>query len=361
MRVSTGPLPRDEAQAVSALSPSSAPAAPYPENPVLVRLWRGGAVESQHRGTWVLCDLDGQVLDGAGDFRAPYFARSSIKCLQALPLLESGAAERFGFDAREIALCLASHNAEEIHTAGVARILARLGLEPRHLLCGPQAPGDPRARAELARRGEKPGALHNNCSGKHAGFLALALHLGVPPERYLERDSRSQLLVRQAVLDLTGLAPQELGVEIDGCSAPTFRMPLVALARAFARVSSPAALSAPRRAACERMLAAVAAHPELIAGHHQRICTDLARVSGGRLFPKLGGEAIYAIGFRGAGRALALKIDDGGYRALHAAIVGLLRRLGLASAPELAALERWEERTLHNWAGLAVGRTEVLA
>lgn len=338
----------------------SAPELAYPENPVLVRLWRGSAVESQHRGAWVLCDVDGRVLEGAGAFRAPCFARSSIKCLQALPLLESGAADRFGFDASELALCLASHNAEEIHTAGVARMLGRLGLEPRHLLCGPQAPGDPRARAELARRGEKPGAIHNNCSGKHAGFLALALHLGVPPERYLERDCLAQRRVHEAVLELTGLAPAELSVEIDGCSAPTFRMPLAALARAFARVSSPAGLPAARRQACERMLSAVAEHPELIAGNHQRICTDIARESRGRLFPKLGGEAVYAIGVRGAERALAIKIDDGGYRALHAVIVALLRRLGLASAPELALLERWEERTLRNWAGIAVGHTEVL-
>ncbi len=327
---------------------------------MLVRLWRGDAVESQHRGAWVLTDTAGRPLEGAGSFEAPYFARSSVKCLQAIPLFESGAAERFAFDEREIALVIASHNGEEIHTAGVERILARLGLEPRHLACGPQSPGDPRARAELARRGEKATAIHNNCSGKHAGFLALALQLGVPPERYLDPACAAQVRVREALSELCGLAPHEVGQAIDGCSAPTFRIPLTALARAFARVSSPEGLPEPRRRACERMLDAVAAHPEMIAGNHQRICTDIARVTRGRLFPKLGGEAIYAIGVRGGGRALAIKIDDGGYRALHAVIVALLRRLQLANAEELAALEGWEERTLRNWAGLAVGRTEVL-
>ena len=333
---------------------------PYPDNPVLVRLWRADEVESQHRGAWVLTDAEGAVLEGEGAFDAPYFTRSSVKCLQALPLFETGAAQRFGYGPAEIALAIASHNAEEIHTACVARMLASEGLEPRHLQCGPQPPGDARARAELARRGERPGPIHNNCSGKHAGFLGLAVQLGVAPEHYLDREAAAQSLVRRAVSEMTGVPALELGVATDGCSAPTFRMPLTALARAFARVSSPAGLFPARRAACERMLAAVAAHPELIAGTHKRICSDIARVSGGRLFPKLGGEAIYAIGIRGAERALAIKIDDGGYRALHAVIVGLLRRLKLVSSAELAALEAWEEARLLNWAGLVVGRTETL-
>ena len=332
----------------------------YPDNPVLVRLWRGQAVESQHRGAWVLTDADGRVLDGAGDFAAPFFTRSSVKCLQALPLLETGAADRFGFGPPEIALALASHNAEAIHTQGVAAMLARAGLEPRHLQCGAQTPGDPGARAELARRGARAGAIHNNCSGKHAGFLALARQLDVQPERYLEPALQAQALVRRAVSDLAGVAPEALGSATDGCSAPTFRMPLTALARAFARVSSPAGLAPERRRACEHMLASVAAHPELIAGNHKRICTDIARATRGRLFPKLGGEAIYAIGVRGQERALALKIDDGGYRALHAVIVGLLRRLKFVSPEELVALEAWEERRLRNWAGLDVGHTETL-
>jgi L-asparaginase II len=332
----------------------------YPDNPVLVRLWRGDGVESQHRGAWVLTDAEGGVLEGAGAFRAPCFTRSAVKCLQALPLFESGAVERFGFGPPEIALAIASHNAEEIHTSGVARMLAREGLEPRHLQCGPQPPGDPKARAELARRGEQPGSIHNNCSGKHAGFLGLALQLGVAPERYLEPREAAQALVRRAVHELSGVPEAQLGVATDGCSAPTFRMPLTALARAFARVSSPTGLAPERRRACERMLAAVEAHPELIAGTHRRICTDIARVTRGRLFPKVGGEAVYAIGVRGAERALAIKIDDGGTRALHAVIVGLLRRWKLATPEELCALEGWEERRLRNWAGLDVGRTETL-
>ncbi len=333
----------------------------YPDNPPLVRLWRGDAVESQHRGAWCLVDTEGRVVAGAGSFRAPIHARSSVKCLQALPLLESGAADRHGYREDELALALASHDAEEQHTRRVDELLARLGLTVAHLRCGPQPPGNSEARMARKALGVRPTALHTNCSGKHAGFLALALHLGVAPERYLEPDSAGQRLVREAVLDMARLEERELSTAIDGCSAPTFRLPLVGLATAFARVSNPIGLAPARRAACERMLAAVERHPELIAGSRKRLCTDIARATGGRLFPKVGGEAVYALGARGRGLALAAKIDDGGNRALHALVVALLERFALATPDELARLEPWRERVLVNWAGLEVGRTEVLA
>jgi L-asparaginase II len=334
--------------------------AAYPDNPVLVRIHRGKAVESQHRGAWVLTDSSGAAIDGAGAFERPIFARSAVKCLQALPLLETGAARRFAFSDEELAMCLASHNAEAVHTQIVERLLARLGLSVADLKCGAQQPSDPEARNHLRERKQSPSAIHNNCSGKHAGFLALALHLGVPVSSYIDPASAGQRLVHQAVLEMSSLSEGELDTAIDGCSAPTFRLPLRALATAFARVSNPERLSPVRRAACERMLAAVAEHPHLIAGHHQRICTDLARVSGGRIFPKIGGEAVYAIGLRGRDRALAIKIDDGSTRGLHAIVIDLLRRFEFATADELAALAVWEEKRLRNWAGIEIGRIEVV-
>lgn len=330
-----------------------------PDNPVLVRLWRGEHVESQHRGTWVVVDARG-VLAGAGSFDAPVFARSSVKSLQALPLLESGAADRFGYDAAELALALSSHSGERIHTERVAALLARLALGVEHLRCGPQVPMDAAARRELAQRGEKPSALHNNCSGKHAGFLALARHLAVDPAAYLDPSSASQRAVRGALQEITGTQDDELYVAVDGCSAPTFRLPLVKLATGVARIATPASHSGARARACARMLDAVARHPELIAGSQQRICTDIARATRGRLFPKIGAEGIYVIGRAGTGQGLALKIDDGNDRALHALVVALLAKLGWASADELAALARYRETPLVNRAGLEVGRTEVL-
>jgi len=331
----------------------------YAENPVLARVWRGDHVESVHRGAWVLTDARGQVIDGAGEWGESFFARSAVKSLQALPLLESGAADRFGYSAADLALALASHSAEACHTDVVSGILERLELDVSALRCGAHPPNDPGARRELSKRDERATALHNNCSGKHAGFLALARHLDEDPAVYLEPDSRTQRLVRQAVVELCELEDDQVQTATDGCSAPTFRLPLVALAASFARIANPSSLGGVRARHCERMTAAVAARPELIAGHHKRPCTVIARATRGRLFPKVGAEAVYAVGVVGGDRGLALKIDDGAWRGLYAVLPGLLEKLGLATADELVGLEEWRGRPLRNHAGLAVGRIEV--
>ena len=328
-------------------------------NPVLVEVWRGPAVESVHRGAWVLADGSGAVLDGAGDWDTPIFPRSAIKALQALPLLESGAAGRYAFDDADVALACASHNGEPCHTERAAAILARLDLGPGALQCGAHPPGDPATDAALRARGERPSALHNNCSGKHAGFLALARQLAAPVERYLDVESPGQRAVRRAVGEMTGVDPAQLEFGIDGCSAPNWRMPLKGLATAFARLAEPGGLAPERAAACRRLADSVARNPVLIAGSHKRICTDLVRETAGRLFPKIGAEAVYVVGVRGADRGLALKLDDGGKRGLHPLLLALLGRLGLASAAELARLAGYREAVLSNYAGLEIGRVEV--
>jgi L-asparaginase II len=333
----------------------------WPDNPVLTRVWRGAHVESQHRGAWVLVDSAGRVLDGAGDHDQPVFARSSIKSLQALPLLESGAAERFELGDEGLALALASHNAEPCHTECVERVLGRLGLSADDLRCGPQPPGDGETRRALIRSGTRPGRVHNNCSGKHAGFLALSRQLGVDSARYLEPESATQRAVREAVAQMAGVEPASLGEGIDGCSAPTFRMPLARLATALARVANPQDLAPARRAACERMQQVVARHPHLIAGHHGRLCTDLARVSGGRLFPKIGAEAVYVIGAVGRDRGLAIKVDDGQDRGYQGLVVELCRRLGWLDAAQVRELSAWAADGIANWSGETVGRVEVVA
>ena len=332
--------------------------APYPENPVVVRVRRGGAVESVHRGAWVVVDDAGEVLAGAGGFEAPIFARSAIKALQALPLLETGAAERFGFSAADLALAAASHGGEPCHTSRVAATLARMGLEERHLRCGVHPPSDARARAALEREGAQATQLHNNCSGKHVGFLALALHLGADPARYLEPGSPGQVLVRRALAEMADLAPEELVPAVDGCSAPTYRLPLRSLALAFARLTRPDGLPPARRERCRQLTEAVARHPQLLGATAKRLCTDLVVASGGRLFPKIGAEAVYALGLVGAGRALALKVDDGGSRALPVLVLGLLESLGWLDEAELGRLSAWRGGVLRNHAGLEVGSIE---
>jgi L-asparaginase II len=332
----------------------------YPQNPVLVRFRRGGEVESVHRGAWVLVDGAGHVQAGDGAFESPFFARSSVKAFQALPLFDTGAAERFAFDEEELALALASHNGERCHTDVVRRTLRKLGLGEADLLCGPQIPEDAATRRELFASGEAPGAIHNNCSGKHAGFLALARTLDVPVERYLDPSSEVQQLVRAALAELTGVRPAELVPAVDGCSAPTYRLALTRLATAFARLTNPEGLSPERREHCRRLTDAVARHPVLIAGSRGRLCTDLARAGAGRLFPKVGAEAVYAVGVRGADRALAVKIDDGSARAIHALVPALLSSLGFLSEEEALRLAPWTERDIKNRAGLVVGRIETV-
>jgi L-asparaginase II len=331
----------------------------WPENPILARATRGDAVESVHRGAWCAVAASGSLIDGRGAFREPIFVRSAIKCAQALPLLETGAAERFGLDDGDLALAVASHDAEACHVERATRILARIGLDEGALQCGPQSPGNDGARYALRVEGRRATPIHNNCSGKHAGFLALALHLGDDPARYLAEDSLAQRHVRAAVRDMAEIEDFELTTAIDGCSAPTFRMPLTGLATVFARVTNPAGLDARRRAACERIVAAVRAHPVLLAGSTKRFCTDLVRVTNGRLFPKVGAEGVYAVGVPGAELGLSVKMDDGAARGLHAVVVALLQRLGHLTQAEVDALEAWRSPVLRNWAGTEVGELLV--
>ncbi len=336
----------------------------FPANPVTVEVWRGSAVESVHRGAWCLVGPDGAVQAAAGEIEAPIFARSTIKSLQALPLLESGAAERLQMGSEEVALAISSHSAESIHTERVAAWLGRLDLDERALLCGKQPPSDPATRAEVAADqragGPGPSTLHNNCSGKHAGFLTLARALEVEPAEYLSRFGAVQTPIAQAVAEMCDAGPaEELEFAVDGCSAPTYRLSVRQLALGFARVANPAGLSSERAAACRTMQAAVAEHPELIAGNYKRLCTDLARVTGGRLFPKIGAEGVYCIGVRDSGLGLACKVDDGQARGLHALVLGLLSKFELISAQELERLRAWAPGPLSNWAGLEVGQIEV--
>lgn len=336
------------------------PPRPFPENPVLVRFLRGGEVESVHRGAWCLADADGKVLAGAGAVERPTFVRSSIKALQALPLLESGAAERVALTDEELAVAIASHAGEERHTALVGGLLARVGLAPGDLRCGVHAPFESKAREALRARGEAPSTLHNNCSGKHAGFLVLARHLGVPLERYLEPESAGQRLVRATLAELGDVAPDSIALATDGCSAPTFALPLTALATAFARLTTPEALAPARRAHAARLVRVAGQHPTLIAGTGRWLDSDLLRASGGRVFAKYGAESVQAVGVLGAGRGLALKIDDGGLRALTFFVPRLLAHLGLIAEGEAAALARWSEPALVNFAGREVGRVEAV-
>lgn len=322
------------------------------DNPAVLRLFRAGRLESIHRGAWVLVDLERTVVEGVGDPEQTVFPRSATKSLQALPLIESGAADHFGFDDRHLALALASHSGEPMHVEVVADGLRRIGLDEGALRCGPQRPF-------AAGAGIEPSRIVNNCSGKHVGFLAVGQHLGAEPGAYLAPTGIVQCAVRAAVADLTDTAPEDLGMGLDGCSAPTFQLSLAGLALGLARVTNPADLDPIRRDACRRLTEAARHHPDLVAGTHERFCTDIIRATDGRVFAKIGAEGVYAFGVVGERLGFAGKVDDGNARGLYAIMIDRLRRRGLLSDSEVDELGRWGSMTVRNWDGLEVGHLEI--
>ncbi|MHA1190615.1 MAG: asparaginase [Alphaproteobacteria bacterium] len=238
-------------------------------NPILVEVTRSGQVESRHRGAIAIVDDVGTVRFAVGDIEIPVFPRSALKAIQALPLVESGAADAFGFGEQELALAQSSHGGEARHVGGVRAMLAAIGLDEAALECGAHDPHNRLSATRLAECGEKPGAIHNNCSGKHAGFLAIASHLCMDPDGYVKPDHPVQILVRDAVAELTGVDLKTAVCGIDGCSIPTYAIPLRDLAKGFARFASRDTLLPARATAARRLMDAALAKPDYLAGTGQ--------------------------------------------------------------------------------------------
>lgn len=284
------------------------------EGPVLVEVARGALVESRHRGAIVVVDARGKVRAAIGDVGQAVFPRSAVKALQALPLVETGAADRYGFGAAELALACASHGGEPPHVETAMRMLEAAGRAAADLECGTHVPIDRTAADALVRAGVPPSTLHNNCSGKHAGFICVACHAGIDPAGYVGPDHPAQRGVTAALADMTGtkLGPENRA--IDGCSIPTFAIPLDRLALAFARFVTGEGLAPARAKAAERLVAACVAEPFMVAGTG-RFDTEAMALFGGRLFVKTGAEGVYCAAFPELGLGVALKCDDGAGRA----------------------------------------------
>lgn len=329
----------------------AAPAA----NPVLVEVTRGPAVESRHRGAVAVMNVAGEMLESWGDVEAPVYPRSAIKLLQALPLLETGAADKFKISAEEMALACASHGGGEWHLKVAKQWMSRLGLAEEMLACGPHAPLDPAAAAALARAGARPTRLHNNCSGKHLGMLTTAKFLEAPLESYAAPDHPVQARIQAVLAEMTGEDIAAAPVGTDGCGVPTIALPLRGLARAMARVARPDDLPLVRASSIRRLRVAVNLHPEL-AGAPGRLSTELLRRKRQALYAKEGAEGVWAAALPDYGVGIAIKIDDGASRAGEAAILALLQGLDLLTETDREALERFAPATLRNHAGAAVGR-----
>jgi L-asparaginase II len=333
---------------------------PAPEP--LVEVTRGGITESRHRGHVIAVEPDGKIVAYLGAPETVTYLRSSAKPHQAIPLITSGAADRFTFTEKEIALACASHSGEPMHVEVVASMLQKVKLNPEALKCGIHEPFSPEVTRQLRERGEQPNVLQNNCSGKHAGMLALAIHLGADIETYYQPDNPVQLAIGRVVSQFSGVPIEDIAVGIDGCGVPVYGITVKTMALMYARlVSPPADFDDNTREACRRIVSAMTNCPELIGGTSDRLDTEIMRAANGRLVSKVGAEGVYTVGVlpseewpRGLG--LALKIEDGDdHRARPTVVIESLRQLGILADESLEAVSRYAFFPVRNRRGDVVG------
>ncbi|MGB7182581.1 MAG: asparaginase [Burkholderiaceae bacterium] len=316
-------------------------------NPVLVEVFRGGVLESQHRGSVAIVDADGHLHTRVGDVARPVFPRSAIKAIQALPLVESGAADAFGFQQKELALVCASHSAEQQHLDLARRMLSAAGCDETCLECGGHwASRQPGLLAQARQYDTTPPAICNNCSGKHTGFICTAVHCGIETRGYTDAEHEVQRNVRAALEDVTGAPHQQWCRGTDGCSIPTYAVPLQSLALGFARMVTGVGLSAQRARAAKRLTQACMAEPFYVAGSG-RFCTDVMGAGNSTVFVKTGAEGVFCGAIPSLGLGIALKCDDGAVRGAESMMAAILSAL----LPENAELQ--DELSGHSAVNLA--------
>ena len=327
-------------------------------NPVLVEVTRGNLVESRHRGTVVAVDGDGRTLLSLGETDAAVFPRSACKAMQALPLVESGAADAYGFGAKALALACSSHSGEPEHVALAAEMLAAAGRDHHALECGAHWSSDQKTLIAQARSLEAPSALHNNCSGKHAGFICACCHSGTEVSGYIGYDHPLQQEIRGVMASLTGAILARDNCGVDGCSIPTYAVPLKGLAHGFARMATGIGLGPERARASRRLIDACMAEPFYVAGT-KRACTRLMKLAPGRIFAKTGAEGVFCAAIPEKGIGIALKCEDGATRAAEAMVAATLARF-FADEPEVhAGLMAQANHSIRNWNGMHVGDVRV--
>lgn len=291
----------------------------------LVEVHRGPFLECLHSGHVVICDSAGQIVESWGDPEAVVLPRSAVKMIQALPLITSGAAARHGLGDAQLALSCASHQGAPEHVSAVNAWLSELGLSDADLRCGPQTSRDADLRAQMIKSDQSPCQVHNNCSGKHTGFLTLAQHLGAGPE-YIDPDHPVQLAVREVFEDVTGETSPGYG--IDGCSAPNFAASITGIARAMGRFAGAAQNGGVLDKAAARLVEAMYARPDMVAGKG-RACTLLMRAASEPVAFKTGADGVFIAILPRRGLGVALKIADGATRASECAVAAVLCRLGV--------------------------------
>jgi L-asparaginase II len=326
--------------------------------PVIIEVTRGSLVESRHLASLAVVDPEGRVVLRAGDLERLVYPRSAIKPVQALALVETGAAEAYGLGDREIALACASHNGEPRHVELASAWLGTIGCSVDDLECGTQMPYGERDTAALFRAGQQPSAAYNNCSGKHAGFLSVARHLGHPTAGYIRYEHPVQQRILGLLEGMTGLDLGEAPWGTDGCGVPTIGMPLGNLALAMARLADPADQPEPRQAACARVRRAMAAEPFLVAGSG-RFCSRVMAQTGESALIKTGAEGVYCGTLTDLGLGVALKVHDGATRAAEVLMGEVLRRFGLLDGQSGDDLGRFLDFPVLNRVKLTVGHVRL--
>ena len=337
--------------------PQSMTVDPSP-NPVLINVTRSGYPESAHRGAVCVADAEGETVLEAGAVDRPVLPRSAIKPLQAIPLIEDGAADVWKSTGEEFALACASHSGDPIHLRTARGWLDRLGLPEDILACGAHLPLGHMSAVRMEANGEAPSRLHNNCSGKHLAMISVALNSGQPVEGYERPDHPVQRRIREILCEMTGANLTEAPPTVDGCSAPCWPIPLRAIARGYARFADTHGMPVSRQSAVRRLNVAIASHPELVAGS-DRFDTALMRRKGHGLVVKTGAEGVYAAALPYFGLGVALKIDDGARRAAEVAMAAVLRYLELLDDEDWAALRPYVEPPIRNASGDIVGGFDI--
>lgn len=315
-----------------------------------VTVVRSGIVESSHAVHVAVVDETGQLVGSAGNPSRVTFFRSSAKPLQALPLVEDGVADGYDLDPRDLAFCCASHGGEPVHVAGVRALLAKVGVAEDRLGCGAHLPMHPPAARDLIREGHSAQRVHNNCSGKHAGMLALAKYHGWPLDGYMDAQHPVQQRMLDEITRWSGVKRDRIEVGVDGCGVACFALPVGAMALAYARFAA----AARDGAAPEVIVSAMTSHPFEVAGT-QRLCTAIMAECAGRVFAKVGAEGVYGAGIVGRGLGVGLKVEDGGWRAAEVALLSVLEQLDALPSQPGAALARFLPVRLTNTCGEQVG------
>ncbi|MDB5036441.1 MAG: hypothetical protein JWQ98_3682 [Chlorobi bacterium] len=322
-------------------------------NPLAVS-HRGGRIDALHYGSIVVTTSSGDILYSVNDPHFPTYLRSSIKMIQAIPVVTSGAADRFGFTDAELSICCASHVGADYHVATVSGILEKIGLGEPSLGCGAHEPDNRAERKRLICSDTPPSQLHNNCSGKHAGMLAACIAMGWPVESYLEIDHPLQGMILDLMSEYSGIARENIGIGIDGCSLPNFYMPISGAARLIARFMEN---SADPASPDSRILKAVVARPEMI-NENGGFDTELIRAMKGRAIAKRGAMAMYLVGVRSQQHGpigIAIKLEDGNMTPMPVVMMQVLESIGVLSPDEIQELDVFRSLHLKNWRGIDVG------